>query len=71
MIKRDHSLDVARTMFIGDLLDTDIKFVADTGMMALLFMTGVTTDDKISQIGEGSTSEPIPNAVLSHVRNLL
>jgi len=71
VIQQEHNLDLSRTMFVGDRLDTDIKFGKDTGMISVLVMTGVTTADKLASVGEGNDEEPLPTIVVSHVGKLV
>jgi len=70
VIQREHNLDVKRTMFVGDRLDTDIKFGKDTGMASVLVMTGVTTAASLAELGDGNDEEPLPNIIVSHVGKL-
>ena len=71
VIKRDHDLDMNRTIFVGDRLDTDIKFAQVNNMFSVLVMTGVTSSAKLIELGEGSEEEPLPSAILSHVGNMM
>jgi 4-nitrophenyl phosphatase len=71
VIMQDHALDVGRTLFVGDRLDTDIKFGVDTGMITALVMTGVTSAKTISGLAKGESGEALPHAILSHVGKLL
>jgi phosphoglycolate/pyridoxal phosphate phosphatase family enzyme len=67
-IIKEHGLDPARTMFVGDRLDTDIKFGKDGGMISVLVMTGVTTAEKLISLGESGTSEePIPQIIMPYM----
>eukprot|EP00978_Attheya_sp_CCMP212_P043821 scaffold292935_cov28-Attheya_sp.AAC.1 len=43
----DCFLDPARTLFIGDRLDTDIAFALSLGMSAALVLTGCTTASQL------------------------
>merc|ERR1711957_904226 len=45
LIAKEHNLEPSRCLFVGDRLDTDIRFGVETGMKSLLVMTGVTTAD--------------------------
>jgi ribonucleotide monophosphatase NagD (HAD superfamily) len=68
MIINEYGLDPARTMFVGDRLDTDIKFGKDSGMISVLVMTGVTNAEKLISLGEsGSPEEPIPNIIMPYM----
>jgi len=65
MIINEYNLDPARTMFVGDRLDTDIKFGKDSGMISVLVMSGVTTAEKMISLGESGTfEEPIPQIIM-------
>ena len=59
--------DPTRCLFVGDRLDTDVKFAVDTGMKSLLVMTGVTTADTMIQLGNGSDDEPLPDFIAPFV----
>jgi phosphoglycolate phosphatase len=56
-----------RTVIVGDRLDTDIKFGAETGMYSLLVLTGVTTADYLAKLGNGTDEEPLPTHIMSNV----
>lgn len=71
LIAKDHDLDPARCLFVGDRLDTDIRFGNENGMTSLLVMSGVTTAKKLRQLGGGTTEEPLPHYVLPHVGMLI
>ena len=68
MIIKEHNLDPARTMFVGDRLDTDIKFGVDSGMISVLVMTGVTTAKKVMSLeGAGTLEEPLPQIIMPYM----
>jgi ribonucleotide monophosphatase NagD (HAD superfamily) len=67
LIQSKVTLDVRRTVFVGDRLDTDIRFGVDHGMKSVLVLTGVTNVDVLRRIHTGTVEEPIPNAIISHV----
>ena len=67
LIANEHNLDPSRCLFVGDRLDTDIRFGNENGMKSLLVMTGVTTADILEALGEGNEEEPLPNFVLPYV----
>lgn len=71
ILQREHNLDLKRTCFVGDRLDTDIKFGRDNDMLSILVMTGVTTAEKIIELGNGTDEEPLPAAIVSHVGKLV
>ena len=58
-------------MFVGDRLDTDVRFGCETGMVSALVMTGVTTAQKLIDLREGTEEEPLPTVIVSHVGNLI
>lgn len=63
-----HHFDPARTVMIGDRLDTDILFGKSGGVSTLLVLTGVTKQSDI----EGPTPSPIvPDYVLQSVGDLV
>lgn len=64
LIVAEHWLDPSRTLFVGDRLDTDIKFGKNTGMKTALVMTGVTSTAILQAIGEGTDEEPLPTMIL-------
>jgi HAD superfamily hydrolase (TIGR01450 family) len=59
VILKQHSLDPARTMFVGDRLDTDIAFGNDHGMISVLVMTGVTTAQTIQKLDDEVDRDPL------------
>jgi len=69
-IQRSNSgteLDFSTSLFVGDRLDTDIRFGLESGMYTALVLTGVTTADELRALGEGTEEEPLPSHVLPHV----
>jgi phosphoglycolate/pyridoxal phosphate phosphatase family enzyme len=68
-------LDPARTLFIGDRLDTDIAFALSLGMSAALVLTGCTTVSQLIQEQDKydsddptiSTSSILPTVVFPHM----
>ena len=58
-------------MFVGDRLDTDVRFGRETGMISALVMTGVTTAQKLIDLGDGTEEEPLPTVIVSHVGKLV
>lgn len=67
LIQSKVKLDVKRTAFVGDRLDTDIRFGIDHGMKSILVMTGVTNVTELRRIRTGTIEEPLPTAIMSHV----
>jgi phosphoglycolate phosphatase len=67
LIQSKVQFDVPRTVFIGDRLDTDIRFGIDHGMKSILVMTGVTNVTELRRIHTGTIEEPLPTAIMSHV----
>eukprot|EP00979_Chaetoceros_neogracilis_P001760 scaffold315_cov218-Chaetoceros_neogracile.AAC.6 len=69
LLFEDHNLDPSRTLFVGDRLDTDIKFGKDGGMTSALVLTGCTTADTLMNldIGAGTDDEPFPHIVFPHM----
>lgn len=62
-----YGLDPSRSLFVGDRLDTDVRFGANTGMSTALVLTGVTTAAQLQALGEGTEEEPLPTHLLPHV----
>lgn len=71
LIAKEHGLDPKRCLFVGDRLDTDIRFGNENGMKSLLVMTGVTTAKTLEGLGGGSDEEPLPHFILPHVGMLI
>ena len=71
LIAMDHNLDVRRTLFVGDRLDTDVRFGVESGMQSALVLTGCTTSDKVVSVcretdGRGTEEEPMPTIIFPH-----
>jgi ribonucleotide monophosphatase NagD (HAD superfamily) len=66
LIAQEHHLDPSRCLFVGDRLDTDIRFGNENGMKFYLAMTGVTTAKTLIGLGQGSEQEPLPDFILPH-----
>ncbi|KAG7347219.1 4-nitrophenylphosphatase [Nitzschia inconspicua] len=74
LIKTDHPgcmENPSRCLFVGDRLDTDIRFGKDNGMKTLLVMTGVTTSKMMEMLGEGTEEEPLPDFIVPFVGLLI
>jgi phosphoglycolate/pyridoxal phosphate phosphatase family enzyme len=72
LIRNDHPgcMDnPSRCLFVGDRLDTDIRFGRDTGMKSLLVMTGVTTSEMMKDLKLGTEEEPLPDFIAPYVRD--
>ncbi|GFH48619.1 hypothetical protein CTEN210_05095 [Chaetoceros tenuissimus] len=67
LLSEEHDLDPSRTIFVGDRLDTDIKFGKDGGMKSALVLTGCTTSTKLVELGVGTDDEPLPNIIFPHM----
>jgi phosphoglycolate/pyridoxal phosphate phosphatase family enzyme len=67
LLSEEHGLDPSRTLFVGDRLDTDIRFGKDGGMKSALVLTGCTTAEKLINIGEGTEEEPLPHIMFPHM----
>jgi len=63
--------DLSRCLFVGDRLDTDIRFGNDNGMKSLLVMTGVTTAETMENLGNGTEKEPLPDFIVPYVGMLV
>ena len=66
-----HGLDPAKCLFVGDRLDTDVKFGNDHGMKSLLVMTGVTTAETMMELAQGTPEEPLPRFVVPYIGMLV
>lgn len=76
LIAKDHNLDVRRTLFVGDRLDTDVRFGVESGMQSALVLTGCTTSDKVVNIcretdGKGTEEEPMPTIIFPHMGQMI
>ena len=63
--------DPSRCLFVGDRLDTDIRFGKDNGMKTLLVMTGVTTAETMEELESGTEEEPLPDFIAPYVGMLV
>ena len=61
------TMDPSRSLFVGDRLDTDIRFGNENGMKSLLVLTGVTTAKTMMDIGSGTEEEPLPHFIAPYV----
>ena len=69
-------MDPSRCLFVGDRLDTDIKFGKDNGMKTLLVMTGVTTAQTLEELDlenndSNDEDEPLPDFIVPYVGMLV
>jgi len=72
LLIQEHSMNVHRTLMVGDRLDTDIQLGYEGGMTSALVFTGCTTADTLRDILEQATMNVeyrkwIPHMVLPHV----
>lgn len=68
LIQREHGIsDPSRCLFVGDRLDTDIRFGNENGMKSLLVMTGVTTAAMLAALADGTEEEPLPDFIAPYV----
>ncbi len=67
LLSEEHGLNPSRTLFVGDRLDTDVKFGKDGGMKSALVLTGCTTFEKLIQMDEGTEEEPLPHILFPHM----
>jgi phosphoglycolate/pyridoxal phosphate phosphatase family enzyme len=69
LVALDHpTLNWSRALFVGDRLDTDIRFGNDNGMKSLLVMTGVTTANTLKGLGgKGTVEEPLPHFIAPYI----
>jgi phosphoglycolate/pyridoxal phosphate phosphatase family enzyme len=71
LIAEEHGLDPSRSLFVGDRLDTDIRFGNENGMKSLLVMTGVTNAQTMIDLGQGTEEEPLPHFITPYVGMLV
>jgi len=67
LLREEHGLDPSRTVFVGDRLDTDVRFGIDGRMKSALVLTGCTTAEKLIGLGDGSDEEPLPHIIFPHM----
>lgn len=67
LMMNEHSLDPARSLFVGDRLDTDCKFGIDNGMKSALVLTGCTTAKRLIELQGGTETEPLPHLIFPHM----
>eukprot|EP00112_Aurelia_sp_Birch-Aquarium-sp1_P016745 Seg382.8 transcript_id=Seg382.8/GoldUCD/mRNA.D3Y31 product="Glycerol-3-phosphate phosphatase" protein_id=Seg382.8/GoldUCD/D3Y31 len=71
-IKAIHNIDPAKTLMIGDRLNTDISFGNRAGMKTLAVLSGITSLKEIEELSQKEgDSELIPNFVADSVKDLL
>ena len=63
--------DPSRCLFVGDRLDTDIRFGKDNGMKSVLVMTGVTDAQSMEKLAGGTEEEPLPDFIVPFVGMLV
>lgn len=66
LLSEEYGLDPARTLMVGDRLDTDIRF-GKRNMTAALVLTGCTTAKSLIAVGEGTDEEPLPHIIFPHI----
>lgn len=71
LIASQNGLDPARSLFVGDRLDTDIRFGNESGMYSALVMTGVTSAATMIQLEHGTVEEPLPSIIMPSVELLV
>lgn len=76
LIAKEHNLDPSRTLFVGDRLDTDVRFGVESGMQSALVLTGCTTSEKIVAMcketkGKGTEEEPMPTIIFPHMGQMM
>ena len=74
--KKKTSIAWSRALFVGDRLETDIRFGIDTGMHTALVMTGVTSAGQIQSLLQeqqhnssrsGDITQPLPEFIVPHI----
>lgn len=70
LIIDEYDIDPSRSLFVGDRLDTDIKFGNANGMKSLLVMTGVTSAQTMIDLNMGTDEEPLPSFIAPSVEVL-
>nr|KAG5702911.1 hypothetical protein BaRGS_034684 [Batillaria attramentaria] len=58
LLRETHNLDPARTVIVGDNLDTDIGLAKACGLKSLLVLTGVTAESELPQGMQDTQAEP-------------
>ena len=72
LIADDHELNIDKTLFVGDRLDTDVRFGVESGMKSALVLTGCTKAERLLELckateGRGTVEEPMPTIIFPHV----
>jgi len=67
LLLEEHGLKPARTMMVGDRLDTDIAFGEQNGMVGALVLTGVTTADVLAQAVHDGVDDFVPTVVVPYM----
>jgi phosphoglycolate/pyridoxal phosphate phosphatase family enzyme len=66
LIQRQQGLDPFRSVFVGDRLDTDIRFGVEGGMVSVLVLTGCVTAQDLLELDEGTIEEPLPDIIVPY-----
>lgn len=56
-LESKYGVDRKRICMVGDRLDTDVLFGTDNGLMSLLVLSGVTTEEKLLSPGNSITPD--------------
>ena len=67
LLSEENGLNPARTLFLGDRLDTDIKFGKDGVMLSTLFLTGCTTSHTLVDLDVGTDDELFSHMIFPHM----
>ncbi|OXU30853.1 hypothetical protein TSAR_012657 [Trichomalopsis sarcophagae] len=72
IIKKKYGVDPARTLMIGDNLNTDILLGQRCGFTTLLVMSGITTPEELASIKKNPKGSPIlPNFYADQLSDVL
>ncbi|XP_014208930.1 glycerol-3-phosphate phosphatase-like isoform X2 [Copidosoma floridanum] len=71
LIKKKYNVDPARTLMIGDNLNTDILLGKRFGYTTLLVMSGVTTDADLQRLQKDPKNSIVPNFYADRLSDVL